>query len=71
MKGKNPKDYWKIINESKGDKGKEINTVNTKTFFEHFKKLSFSEEEDQNDYDYEHFANNNNNTFLNSMFTAE
>ena len=22
MKSKNPKDYWKIINESKGDKGK-------------------------------------------------
>ena len=49
----------------------EINTVNTKSFFEHFMKLSFSEEEDQNDYDYENFANNNNNTFLNSMFTAE
>ena len=32
MKSKNPKDYWKIISESKGDKGKEINTVNTKTF---------------------------------------
>ena len=26
-------------------------------------KLSFSEEEDQNDYDYDNFAKNNNNTF--------
>ena len=71
MKSKNPKDYWKIINESRGDKDKEINTINTNTFFEHLKKLSFSEEEDQNDYDYENFANNDDNAFFNSMFTAE
>ena len=33
------------------------------TIFFYFKKLSFSKEEYQNNYDYEHFANINNSTF--------
>ena len=32
MKSKNPKVYWEIIKESRGDKDKEVNTINTNTF---------------------------------------